>query len=965
MKNNVFLLDVPEKSENDAIGYDVYVDSVISSINSGAKMIGLLSNYGSGKSTIINMVEEKMRNDSSSNIEFVKVNLWKINELENDKSNVTHSLDSTIDIHKTLLKKLINKLPKESNKDYFNKKVDSNFTLFNIVTKRKSDIFNLYLILALFIFNLIAKIDLPGFSVPNFILFIVDLIVVIFLIVFLYDSKLYISFKKDSTERKIDENDTIDCFNEIVKEFFSTHSNLDKLIISIEDLDRYNDSVFVIKVLEQIYKFYNENSEKKVVFIISLKPPYLLLEDSSNKGDNFSEGLIIESSTYKELYEKIFDFIINLQTISFQNYGSVLVELIKEKSQQLLDMGLEIPKNEDEIGVWRYLYTGNNVSIRDIKHRFNFFLILYTSLYQHKLTLLTPELIDINLETCLFVSYLEDEYSACFYKLVNDPKKFSDIISDYLINKSFKSLDLSDEFHNEIKNALSKGLIKEDYTMYFYKYPKNKPIKNIFDTAVQNAIFTNTNKGIPNFDDYCNKASEDVVFKAIREKCEAKQFPSIIFVNKVLYEQTKRNFSTQITDYLENNCLFTSEKGTKEVQSMLLKIVKLQDEWILELYLDLLKNDLCINFEDEDIIKYRLDILNVLGPNINYLLKFYDANMPLIIINELKYFISVKSIFELFPVEKINEDVYPLIDYIVKNSELEFKTIIEFLDMIKDVDKKVFREIFYMFDFTKYSKKLRKSLYRKGYAAFDFEDLDELEVFVSKVKVLPVDIERKIIKYLRNLSSEERKAFESKYVKILNHMGSISSDANKYIPEFIYFYTHTADIENELYKKGFYNQYCYSKFNRLKHMVYEVDKFEVLKPYYLSYFKDKKFTSDYKFDLVVLKHIKNNLSYENLTFDKIQILNKLPQTTDDFECVCSGNYANVEPSSIMDNLRTYLRAMVAVDSSCEQEFVENIIELVQSRQLRLSKKSFDHIKSLLSKGNKIRINKIKDLCTGN
>ena len=164
---------------------------------------------------------------------------------------------------------------------------------------------------------------------------------------------------------------------------------------------------------------------------------------------------------------------------------------------------------------------------------------------------------------------------------------------------------------------------------------------------------------------------------------------------------------------------------------------------------------------------------------------------------------------------------------------------------------------------------------------------------------------------------------------------------------------------------GFYNEYCHSRFDRLEHLIYENDRFDTLKPYYLSYFIDKEFTSTYKFNLIVLKHIKDNLSYENLTFDKIQILNRLPQTIDDFECVRSGDYANSETSSIMDNLRAYLRAMVAIDSSCEQEFVENIIELVQSRQLSLSKKSFDHIKSLLSKGNKIRINKIKDLCTGN
>ena len=55
--------------------------------------------------------------------------------------------------------------------------------------------------------------------------------------------------------------------------------------------------------------------------------------------------------------------------------------------------------------------------------------------------------------------------------------------------------------------------------------------------------------------------------------------------------------------------------------------------------------------------------------------------------------------------------------------------------------------------------------------------------------------------------------------------------------------------------------------------------------------------------------------------------------------------------------------MKSIDSSCEKEFVENIVKLVQRRQLYLSKESFELIKSLVGKGNKIRFNKIKTLCT--
>ena len=81
MNDNKFLLDLPEKCDNDAIGYKVYVTNLIDAIKSNARMVGLLSNYGSGKSTVINMVKEKIKQDKFMKTKFklISINLWKIN----------------------------------------------------------------------------------------------------------------------------------------------------------------------------------------------------------------------------------------------------------------------------------------------------------------------------------------------------------------------------------------------------------------------------------------------------------------------------------------------------------------------------------------------------------------------------------------------------------------------------------------------------------------------------------------------------------------------------------------------------------------------------------------------------------------------------------------------------------------------------------------------------------------------
>ena len=960
MKEELFLLDLPESEENDAIGYEVYVNNIINAINSDAKMIGLVSNYGSGKSTIINMVKNKEK--TQNNRKFININLWKIKETDKQSSN-TNTEDETIGIHKFLLKKIITALPEKSNKDYFNKKIDDKYALFNISMRNKNDIYWIFILLGVFFFNIIMKLDIVGFTVPRICIFIIDLTVSICLAYILSGAKLYLSFNKDKTNRKINESDTSECFNEIINEFLNKESEYNQVIICIEDLDRYNDSDLVIRILEQIYKFYTENNDIDVKFIISLKPPYLLAKDSKKfiesleqqKKERVDKDIVNE---YKELYEKLFDIIINLQTVSFQNYGSVLLELISHKEQKLSEIGINIPTNEDKIGVWNYLYKGKNVSIRDIKHRFNYFIILYENLYQHRKTLKTPELIDINVETCLFVSYLEDEYSSDFYALVNNSQKFNDIVSEYLIKKTFGKMSDESPFDIELKKALEKGIVTADYSMYFYKYPKSKPIMNIFDNAIQNAIFLDSKKNISDFDLYCEKASKNIIMKVVSEKCSQAKIPEIIFDNKILYDITADLYYDKILNYLETNFIFSIENGYKKVQKMLKKILDLKSTQLTKDYICLLYNDLKNNYNDDQIIEYRKEIIKILDLN-EELLTLYNYNMPLITIDEIKNCKSPDIIFSLISKEKINEKIYEIIDFIVSKWKIKFNLLLDFFDKIKDIDKEIFKNIFYRFEFSIYNRSNLCMLYNKNYNALSLDNLKELKEFVEKVKILPLKKEKEIINYLNSLDENNKKNEEGLYVEILNIVNNISSETIKYLPKLSYYYEHSEEIETQLFELKFYDRYCYSKFSRLNRIIYEEEKFEQLKPYYVSFFKNsKKVTDDYIIDLPILQYIKENIHYSELTYDKIKLLIKLPQKIEDFEVIYEKRYQN--PNS--DVLKDYLRNIVKIDDSDEKEFVENLIEKVKAGKLSLSKQSYSHIIKILKINNVRKLQKIKKLC---
>jgi len=772
MNKDLFLLDLPEVKENDAIGYDVYVDNVINALNSDARMIGLISNYGSGKSTVINMVKNKIITEQEK-AKFISINLWKIKEdIKTKNSNVE---DNTLDIHKFLLRALIQYLPEKSERDYFKKKIDDNYVLFNISMKNKNDIFSLYLLLAFFFFNIIMKIEIINFSVPRICNFILDLVICVGFVYILSRSKLYLSFNKDNSKRKINESDTVECFNEIIDELYKTYTNI---VINIEDLDRYNDSLTVIRVLEQIYKFYIENKENvKVKFIVSLKSPYSLVTDyvqnTKRKDINISEM----TKEYKELYEKLFDLIINLQTVSFQNYGVILLKLLEPKRELLNNIELHLPADEENIGFWNYLYKGSNVTVRDIKHRYNYFVNIYKNLYEHKESLENKNLISINIETCLFISYLEDEYSTEFYKLIDKSSDFNELVSNYLFNKlvDIKAEDYTDEFVEEITKALENGIINENYSMYFYKYPKNKPIKNIFDTAVQNAIYTDNVNNIPDLKKYFESADVNLIKKSIQQKYKESGLPEIVFKNEIIFEESYQIYKNEILDYLKDKYIFSCESGLKKTQKRLNEICNLGKtaEILKKEYINILAQDLENNYDQDKIIEYRKEIIKITGL-IPELEKLYGDNMPLISVSELSKIMLPANILNLINVNSIDKSIMDVIEFVADYDSLQFSDLITFFDRLSTINKELFKDIFYSFDFSKFTKNNKYMLYNRRYVNLELDKVDELEKMVKKTKLLPSDYEKNLIRTLQTLTEDERKHNEQLYINMIKTIGDFS-----------------------------------------------------------------------------------------------------------------------------------------------------------------------------------------------
>ena len=147
-KDNIYFIE--GVADKDLVGYDSYVDSLDSAIKSGAKFIGLISDYGNGKSTLLKMLK---KSDYGVNYDLVTINLWNCDENDKEKNNV--------DIHRVFLHQLVEETNIKS-KSYYKKKIDKNYSIFDIKVKEKSKfyIFSLSLFLVLCFFEKLGFITL-------------------------------------------------------------------------------------------------------------------------------------------------------------------------------------------------------------------------------------------------------------------------------------------------------------------------------------------------------------------------------------------------------------------------------------------------------------------------------------------------------------------------------------------------------------------------------------------------------------------------------------------------------------------------------------------------------------------------------------------------------------------------------------------------------------------------------------
>ena len=260
--------------------------------------------------------------------------------------------------------------------------------------------------------------------------------------------------------------------------------NQKKRLIIVEDLDRISDKSVIIGFLKELYRFQTsmEKYKNRFVFIISIKPEAMLKK---------VEGHEFEFDDDK-IYSKLFDLVISLKPIHYDDYDSVLLALIESERNKKDNLealiGEKIKESLPQSIKW--IKKGTNLTIRDLKERLNCAVAIMVDLKNRDYQVETAE----NFEACAAVSYLEHQFPEDYNALVNDEKYLSEIIQ-----KSYEIKNESTELHtiieeintfifdsgkkfdsnfiDDLSYLIGNGIFDEDFRMYFYTYPKGSHIK--------------------------------------------------------------------------------------------------------------------------------------------------------------------------------------------------------------------------------------------------------------------------------------------------------------------------------------------------------------------------------------------------------------------------------------------------------------------------------------------------------
>ena len=297
----------------DEIGMGVYVEHLESAIENGADMVAVISDFGTGKSSLIELLKEKYhgwtkRGSARCERVYCQVNLW---------SQLANGKEETLELHRAFLYQLISTVyPHKSS--YFSRRTGRNFGIFKI--SAESRLWSVCINLAVIVFVIAAVAQYFSATIVasglieeealGLIVLLGYLFCGIVILLLLVKTEIIFSSKASDGERQIEENELIDLYREHIlspRHWYSPLWNLlfgtKHIVVVIEDLDRTEDGEMVYHFLKELRKYYvpNEQLEKNfnnhISFVVNIMPEDMLHKLCQNPPEKMIYKELLHSFT--------------------------------------------------------------------------------------------------------------------------------------------------------------------------------------------------------------------------------------------------------------------------------------------------------------------------------------------------------------------------------------------------------------------------------------------------------------------------------------------------------------------------------------------------------------------------------------------------------------------------------------------------------------------------------------------
>lgn len=927
IKSDRIFLETPIIDKNDDnFGALTYSEQLYYAIKKGAKFIAVDGEYGTGKSSVINLLKTKVchnKKEEKNNI-FLNINFLNINERfenVNEKSvlNDNHEkkenliIDNEFDKNTNIIDKyhryFVNQVgsclcknPYDVERTFYNNQFS-----YTTTSLRKNSIFkmiidkiliiligfvSIYLIYSGFFKSITMFADLYKIAsdIMPYVLF------VIFILLILYGYGFYKPEKVEKSPMlEIDK-----CKNNLCKVLYNNIPKNGNVYFIIDDLDRIDKKL----QLPIISLFYNEYYHLDTV-LSNIKIRFIFMIDLNK---------IIDDQEKNVNSDKLFDYILSIAN----NQPIILRDYIEKQINQneILSYIFDKVENKDYIiGI----INNNYNSIRKTKHLFNRIITKYIYLKDKNLN-------NINYSQLIIISILMgldcvESLNKKLNSFINESKQLTN-----------SSIDLI------IKEAYIKNMLDNNYYIYLTNFID---VNNILNVSEQ-IVYDISNTPFSELEDwkkvYKILEMEEINFSKIYNQIY-KYLPNnekiLLLGDKKFYEYVKNNYkldidtkdfyknyniSIKFQNYLEYSSFLDSGNIFKSLTDSFINYINKEDDKNaeeLENFFDefkILINNLKTNIKYYDL-SYYLDIIPMSKEIFDLLFSQKENNISIIyklLVDKKIKWDSIKSFIDINIVKdicKIDDEnlKLKLENYILQNDfDLDFKKyiILNENNSFENLEN-VYKDFNSNANFSLSENDLQIILDKYGYNTL----IDKYIIETLNVK----NIEKSIIEYLKN----------NEYNLSSNVLDKINSLQTKY---------GYSDYYEKLFKeKEFYELLLYSKMVNNKKM--SIDSSMSCNSKYIDailniYKQMGNSFNKYKFSKGITNKIVDNFDFSNIYYNKenfwkidilvpslkkytkcIDLFNRLKDCNilNDYISHCKNNEIN--DNDFFANMRSYAQEM--------------------------------------------------------